>query len=100
MSKRTEVRDLVLQLQQLNIRQTELIGRLNELTGGRDEETRVPIDTEPREFEIGDTVRILNPSRFQANRGVIVRIGANRITVQPPNGSKIVRAAKNLVLED
>jgi hypothetical protein len=56
-------------------------------------EARVP------EFVIGDKVRIKNPTRFQANRGVMTKIGSSRITVQTKSGNKILRAPKNLILE-
>jgi hypothetical protein len=56
--------------------------------------TRIPTETETvsaRPFAIGDRVRIRNPKRNQANRGVISTITASRVTVQAANGTKILR---------
>jgi hypothetical protein len=52
-----------------------------------------------RKFAIGDKVRTKNPTRFQADQGVITKIGPNRVTVHTKVGSKILRAPKNLILE-
>jgi hypothetical protein len=87
-----EVKDIVAQLQQLQIRESELLQRLERLS-----EAETP--TVPRVFAIGDLVIIKNPRPLQSNQGKIIKIGAgtNRITVQTKNGSKIVRAPFNLV---
>jgi hypothetical protein len=45
-------------------------------------------------------VRIKNPNRFQTDRGMITNIGAKRITVQTRSGTKILRAPKNLTIDD
>jgi dsDNA-specific endonuclease/ATPase MutS2 len=96
-----EVQDLIEQLKNLQLQQTELLARLerariNEArrTGIQDKE-----ESSTREFAIGDKVRIKNPTRFQVNQGVITKIGSSRITVHTKTGSKILRAPKNLVLE-
>jgi hypothetical protein len=97
-----DIKDIVDQLQRLQIRQDVLLARLGELSGSHKvpaQATRVPPDT-PRGLDIGDRVRIRNPGRFQANRGTIIRIGTSRITVQARNGSKIIRAPHNLYLDD
>jgi hypothetical protein len=62
-------------------------------------ENRERIDT-AREFVIGDRVRIRNPGVLQPKRGRIAKIGTTRITVQSDSGKKIIRAAKNLILEE
>jgi hypothetical protein len=97
-----DIKDIVEQLQRLQIQQDVLLARLGELSGSHEtpaQATRVPPDT-TRDLAIGDRVRIRNPGRFQAVRGTIVRIGTSRITVQARNGSKIIRAPHNLFLED
>jgi predicted transcriptional regulator len=48
-----------------------------------------------RKFITGERVRIINPGSSQATTGTIVKIG----TVQTRNGDKIIRAAKNLIIE-
>jgi transcription antitermination factor NusG len=53
-----------------------------------------------REFAVGDRVRIKNPGPFQASTGTIVKIGASRNTVQARNGTKFLRAPKNLSFEE
>jgi hypothetical protein len=97
-----DIKDIVEQLQRLQIQQDALIARLVDLSGSHEtpaQATRVPPDTS-RALAIGDHVRIRNPARYQAVRGTIVRIGTSRITVQARNGSKIVRAPHNLFLDD
>jgi hypothetical protein len=96
-----EVQDLIEQLKNLQLQQTELLARLerariNEArrTGIQDKE-----ESSTREFAIGDKVRIKNPTRFQADQGVITKIGPSGITVHTETGSKILRAPKNLILE-
>jgi transcription elongation factor len=109
MSEGQSVKDIIqqlqnLQLQQANfqaqqadlqVQQADLIAQLGNLSGSED--TKAPSTT--REFAIGDRVRIKNPRILQPQRGRIVKIGINRITVQTNLGTKIVRAPKNLVLE-
>jgi hypothetical protein len=86
-----EVKEIVAQLQQLQIRESELLQRLERIS-------EVETPTVPRVFAIGDLVMIKNPRPFQSNQGKIIKIGigTNRITVQTKNGSKIVRAPFNL----
>jgi hypothetical protein len=103
-----EIRDIVDQLQRLQIQETALLDRLDhlneevgedegEILGARDPPTNPEA---PREFVIGDLVRIKNPNPIlqQANKGRIINIklDTDRITVQPTNGSKLHRAKKNL----
>jgi hypothetical protein len=100
-----DIKNIIEQLQRLQIQQDALLARLGALSDDNEARptsaraTRVQPDT-PREFAIGDRVRILNPARYQANRGTIIRIGTSRITVETRRGAKIVRAPHNLVLED
>jgi hypothetical protein len=100
MSNDQDVKDIIAQLQDLQIQQATLISRLERLSeGGGRENVSGPIPVpngKTRVFEIGDGVPIRNPRRLQANRGKIVRIGASRITVEAKNGTMIVQAPKNL----
>jgi hypothetical protein len=95
-----EVQDLIRQLKNLQLQQTELLVRLERARG---DEARAGIYDEEesgtRKFTIGDKVRIKNPTRFQAEQGVITKIGPNRVTIHTKTGSKILRAPKNLILE-
>jgi dsDNA-specific endonuclease/ATPase MutS2 len=92
-----EIQDLITQLKNLQLQQTELLVRLEK---ARQNETETKVGPpKAREFAIGDKVRIKNPTRFQSDRGVITKIGASRTTVQTKSGSLILRAPKNLILE-
>jgi hypothetical protein len=93
-----EIKDIVAQLQRLQIRETELLERLERLNEGNNNSTDTPVG--PRELAIGDVVQIRNPRPFQAREGRIVRIGVDtdRITVQAKNGAKIIRASTNIIL--
>jgi transcription antitermination factor NusG len=99
-----EIENLIRQLQELQLQQTELLARLerashNQARANRNE-TRSARADEVQAFTIGDTVRIKNPSRFQSNAGSITKIGTNRITVRTKSGKLILRAPKNLIKED
>jgi hypothetical protein len=85
-----ETEDIVAQLQNLQIRESELPNEANRNTSG------TPIGT--RMFVIADLVRIKNLRPLQAKQGTIMRIGVDtdRIAVQTKNGSKTVRASCNL----
>jgi hypothetical protein len=91
-----EIEDIVAQLQSLQIRESELLQRLERLNEANRITSGTPIAT--RVFAIGDLVRIKNPRPLQAKQGTVIRIGVDtdRITVQTKNGSKIVRASYNL----
>ena len=96
-----EIADIVAQLQQLQLQQSVLLTRL---TGISERNTEAEFfdtaaDT-PREFRIGDRVRIFNPHRFQAKKGVIVSIGEGRITVRASNGTRIQRSPGNHILDN
>jgi hypothetical protein len=101
MSNDRDVKDIITQLQNLQIQQATLILRLERLSEGGDNASgpKAPTGT-TREFEIGKRVQIRNPRRLQAVRGNIVRIGTNRITDQAKNGTTIVRASKNLYFDN
>jgi hypothetical protein len=94
-----EMEDIVTQLQNLQIRKSELLQRLEHLNEANPNTSETPIATRVlRAFVIGDLVRIKNLRPLQAKQGTITRIGVDtdRITVQTKNGSKIVRASHNL----
>jgi dsDNA-specific endonuclease/ATPase MutS2 len=102
MSSGEDIQDLIQQLQDLQIQQAALLIRLARANSGSTTAQRsntVPPD-EIRELVVGDRVRILNPGLLQANRGVIVKIGSSRVTVQTRAGSKIIRAHKNVIIEN
>jgi hypothetical protein len=101
-----EVQDITKQLQGLQIQQRNtLISRLARLS-----ESRAPLNEPPRavspalrstrEFSVGDKVRIRNPRALQETRGTITRRIGVRVTVTTAKGNMIVRAAKNLILDN
>jgi hypothetical protein len=91
-----EIIEIVAQLQRLQIQESELLVRLERLSVTESQADNPPTQIS-REFRIGDLVHIKNPKPFQIKKGNIIKIGANRITVQSKNGSKIVRAPSNLI---
>ena len=107
MGSEKEIAEIVIQLQRLQLQQSGLLHRITQVSEGNNnaaaQQASTPGTDQPasttREFVIGDRVRIINPNRFQANSGRIIKIGSC-ITVQAKNGTKIQRAAKNLVLEE
>jgi hypothetical protein len=115
-SEQDGIEDLIEKIQELQIQQTDLLIRLRQArnkgtqaTGNRnagasaagkpDENRSAPAST-TRKLEVGDKVIIRNPRRFQANRGVITKLGASRNTVRTRSGTKILRAPWNLILDD
>lgn len=98
-NRHDEIKDIVSQLQRLQIKESELLQRLEGLSEADNHDT-AGSPTPTRDFRIGDLVRIKNPRPFQIKTGHIIRIGVdtNRITVQARNGSKVVRASFNLTL--
>jgi hypothetical protein len=92
-----KIEDIVAQLQQLQIQESELLQRLERLKEADDNASEPPIRT--RKFVIGDLVQIKNPRPLQAKKGTIIRIGidTDHITIQAKNGSKIVRTPFNLI---
>ena len=102
MSNEQDIANIIGQLQRLQIQQSELLvelARLNE-RNNETETTAAEVSDTPRDFIEGDRVRILNPKRYQARRGIITKIGDSRITVQAADGTKIQRAPHNIVLEE
>jgi transcription antitermination factor NusG len=116
-----EVQELIQQLSRLQLQQTDLLARLGR---AREVETRTSLESpiisdtttsadvlnqqlrqgtsrenQRRRFRIGDKVRILNPGRFQANKGEITKIGESRVTIKTWSGSKLQRAPKNITLD-
>jgi hypothetical protein len=108
MSNDESVQDIIAQLQNLQIQQAVLLTRLGRLSseGNRNSNSNYSRPEPPatenttRDFAIGDRVRIRNPGVFQTDRGSIVKIGTTRITVLARNGTKIVRAPKNLIFDN
>jgi hypothetical protein len=120
-----QVQDLITQLNRLQLQQTELFARLEKAIRNEEAQTRGvrKEDAQTREvaheieveqtrefviahgvaqtveFAIGDRVIVKNPDLFQADRGKITKIGNKRITLTTQSGSKILRAPKNLVLQ-
>jgi hypothetical protein len=84
-----EIKDIVAALKGLKLQEKKLLERLEILSEAGSHTIG------PREFALGDQVRIENPNRHQARSGRIIKIG-ERITVQAKNGSKIIRAPSNL----
>ena len=99
MSNEQDIKDIVAQIERLQIRQTALVQRLARLTAIGNNNTNTERPNTIQEFRVGDQVRIINPGLRQANRGTISNIGNSRITVQARDGTKIIRAPKNLILE-
>ena len=102
-----DIADIIEQLQQLQLQQsvlqTQQSALLTRLTRSRQADNeRENVDTAadiPREFRVGDRVIINNPGRLQAKRGVVIKIGASRVTVKPRIGANIQRSPNNLALE-
>ena len=105
-----EIREITAQLQGLQIEQTALIARLAReqatlidrlarATGDQSnrqvpQANRVPFTGDIR---IGDLVSIRNPRFLQENIGTVTKLTATRVTVTTPNGTKILRAYKNII---
>jgi predicted component of type VI protein secretion system len=94
MNNDQEIQDIVAQLQRLQIRESELLQRLERLS----ESNNNPRQQAPavREFAIGDRVRIKNPRFLQPTVGTISKITEKRITLLAQDGTSIVRAHKNI----
>jgi hypothetical protein len=95
-----DIAAIIEQLQQLQLQQSVLLTRLATINGRNAEGEYFNATADPpRDFQIGDRVRVLNPKRFQPKKGVIIAIGSGRITVQAPNRTTVQRAPDNLVHE-
>ena len=95
-NERDEIKVIVAQLKQLQIQETELLQRLEQLNEADSNPSRSPCVT--RGFAIGDLVQIKNPRPLQAKKGTIMKIGVatDRVAIQAKNGSKTVRASSNV----
>jgi hypothetical protein len=124
MSNQEEIKNIIAQLKQLQLTQAGLLQRLDQLSGGNDTTTRPRTASrsgQPRPtirsqntsqqkprgvivsahgFVVGDRVAIQNPGPSQAARGVILKIGTSRITVEAEDKTRIIRNPKNLKIED
>jgi hypothetical protein len=94
--------ELVRELLQLQIRQTEILEQLVIPQGSPQADTaNSGSETTERPFRIGDRVRVKNPTIISGSRihrdtvCTVVKVG-RRITSLAPNGHKIVRAPHNL----
>jgi hypothetical protein len=98
-NRQDEIKDIVAQLQSLQIQETELLQRLERLNDSDNNTFGSTTSQTTRELRIGDLVKIKNPKPFQSKTGTIVKIGVgtNRVTVQTKSGSKLVRAPSNLI---
>jgi hypothetical protein len=94
--RQDEIKDIVAQLQRLQIQESELLQRLDRAVEAESRTSESP--DLARDFQIGDLVQVKNPKPFQARQGTIIKIGIDTgyITVRARNGSKIVRASFNL----
>jgi hypothetical protein len=109
MSNALEIGDIVIQLQQLQIRQSKLLERLDLLSNTDNKDNKdsknnksTPIvrrAATPHEFAIGDRVHIKNPRDLLPARGTITKINPKCITVLSESGINIICAPKNLTLE-
>ena len=96
-----DITDIVVQLQELHLQQSILLTRLASINERNTEGEYYNTATDtPQDFQIGDRVRITNPKRFQAKKGVIINIGEARVTIRAPNGTKIQQAPENLILDN
>jgi hypothetical protein len=94
------VKELIEELAKLQITQTAILTRLRALESNANTsgDAAGGANDPDRPLEIGDKVTVLNSGRFRVQRDTVctvIRIG-ERITVQTPSGTKIVRAAHNL----
>jgi hypothetical protein len=78
-----KIKDIVAQLQRLQIQELELLQRLERLREADDNASEPPIRT--RKFVIGDLVQIKNPRPLQSKKGTIIRIGIDTGHYSPTN---------------
>ena len=106
MSNDQEIEDIIAQLQELQVGQSKLLKRLEQLTR-RDavnnniaQRATVTRDIATvRDLAIGDRVRIKNPRFLQPTSGTVSKINPKCITILAANRTSIVRAPKNIILE-
>jgi len=105
--------ELIRKLNKLQITQTDILNQLlarsaNELDTDAEPDTevaakeqeidQVQVHTANLPLKVGDSVTILNPGRFRTEKEAvckIIKVGL-RVTVLRPDGTKIVRLARNL----
>ena len=91
--------ELVRELLQLQIRQTEILNRLaSPQVSPRATATDSESEETDRPLRIGDKVRVLNPTGIWVRRSTVctvITIG-KRVTSLAPNGHKIIRSSHNL----
>jgi hypothetical protein len=105
MSSEEEIQNIIIQLQRLQIRQSELLTQLEGISEAN--LTRVAPRTVPRarelnnptNFVIGDRVRILNPGILQTATGTVIKIGEKQISIQTRTGIRH-RLPKNITLDN
>jgi hypothetical protein len=113
-----DIQQLIEQLRILQLQQTDILDRIDVARSSQEynsagQRARATAETTSRrerrernsesrvttrEFIVGDYVIIRNPNPFQADRGIIEKITASRITVKTATGNKIQRAHKNVIL--
>jgi hypothetical protein len=106
-----DIKSVISQLGRLQLEQSELIARLDQLNTRRERESRasappsnpsyVPTPNDAG-FSLGDIVVIANPGQNQENKGKVVKISDStflsnvRIVVETPTKQRIQHAPKNL----
>jgi hypothetical protein len=80
-NERDEIKDIVAQLKRLQIQETELLQRLEQLSEADRNPSRSPDTT--RGFVIDDLVQMKSPRPLQAKKGTTMKIGVgtDRIAV-------------------
>ena len=105
MTDREEINNIISEFQRLQLQQTILLNRLQQLDtgatrGGTSNTTRrttpAASPATARALAVGDRVKVRNPNLFQATSGTIEKIGSKRVTVRGTDGKPIHRAPKNL----
>ena len=96
MNNEDNIDELLTQLNRLRIEESNIIKRIIQVRNKNNNEETNNEREQEEELKIGDTVRILNPRRFQENTGVISKIGASRVTITPRKGIKIIRHPRNI----
>jgi hypothetical protein len=106
-----DIKGVISQLDKLQLKQSELIARLDQLNTKRERESRASAPPSNPSyaptpynigFSLGDIVVIINPGRNQENKGKVVKISDStflssvRIVVETPSRQRIIRAPKNL----
>ena len=104
-----KVKDIIDQLQRLQIEQTALLTRLEQATEGatrtseNDDAPPARAGSTTRELAIGDRVIVRNPRRLQITKGTIIKINllTDRYTVRDSNGLlPVVRSRNNLIRDE